>query len=179
VNLLAWGSIGFDQIGRFLHLSSLVTSAEYREGYGVLALASHLGVGRSPAGVAMVLLAVCAAAGCVLAGRRARDQQALTFAVALMLLASAVVWSHYFVLLLVPLALSYPQLNGLWLALLALWLCPAHGTAGWQAAIAWVLVGGTLTALANPSRTEPAMRALRGATSRASGRGVPEVSRAH
>jgi glycosyl transferase family 87 len=179
VNLLAWGAIGVREVGRFLHLSSVVTSAEFRQGYGVLALASHLGVGRGPAGAAMVLLAVAAAAGCVIAGRRGRERDALTLAVAVMLLASAVVWTHYFVLALVPLALAYPRLSGAWVALLALWLCPAHGATGWEVIVAWVVVGGVLAAAVSPRRAAVAASALRSGPARALRRRMPEVGRAH
>jgi hypothetical protein len=179
VNLLAWSTIGVREVGRFLHLTSVVTSAEFRQGYGVLALASHLGVGRGPAEAVMVLLAAAAAAACVTAGRRGREREALALAVAAMLLASAVVWSHYFVLALVPLALAYPRLSGAWVALLVLWLCPAHGATGWEVIAAWVIVGGILAAAVSPRGATAAASALRAGTARVLRRLDPQVGRAH
>ena len=53
----------------------------------------------------------------------------MILAVALMLVASPLVWSHYFVLLLVPLALARPRLDAVWFAAVAMWICPPSTTA--------------------------------------------------
>jgi len=64
-------------------------------------------------------------------------RRSLTLAIAASLVLSPIVWLHYFVLLVVPLALARPRLSALWFAPLALWVCP--GTAGqvraWHIAI--------------------------------------------
>jgi alpha-1,2-mannosyltransferase len=53
--------------------------------------------------------------------RRDGDRLALTAAVAAALLLSPIVWIHYFVLLLVPVALARPRLSGLWFVPTVLW----------------------------------------------------------
>ena len=50
----------------------------------------------------------------------ARDLRSLTLTLAAALALTPVVWNHYFVLLLIPVAISRPHLSGLWLAPIAL-----------------------------------------------------------
>jgi alpha-1,2-mannosyltransferase len=143
LNLLAWGVVGFNQVSTYTHLAGEDTRALWRGGYSLLALAHHLGLGR---GAGYVLLALAAAALVVAILRqglvRQRERQAFVLAVALMLVASPLVWIHYFVLLLVPLAIARPRFGALWVVPVAMWfLPPATSVAGWQFALAWVLVG--------------------------------------
>jgi len=57
-------------------------------------------------------------------GRRGGDATALTVALLAALLASPIVWMHYYVLLVVPIALARPRLSGLWLLPLLYWASP-------------------------------------------------------
>jgi alpha-1,2-mannosyltransferase len=140
-NLLAWGLVGFDEIHAYLRLSGQVTDALYRGGYSMLAVAHHLGFGRGAGKV--LLLAVSAAVGGALIYKGAvkRDERAaLTLAVALMLVASPLVWSHYFALLVIPVALSRPRLGWLWALPVLMWPLPPSTTVlGWQEAEAWAI----------------------------------------
>jgi len=70
-----------------------------------------------------------------------------------MLVASPVVWNHYFALLIVPLAILRPRLRIEWAIPLALWLCPATGVTGWQAGLAALVTGSTVLLLARESKT--------------------------
>lgn len=54
-------------------------------------------------------------------------RRSLPLAVGAALALSPIVWNHYFLLLLVPLALAYPRLSPAWFAPLALWVCPGLG----------------------------------------------------
>jgi hypothetical protein len=141
VNLLAWGIVGFDEIHAYLRLSAQVTDALWRGGYSMLAVAHHLGFGR---GVGEVLLvAVSAAVGVALIYKgfvKRQDREAMALAVALMLVASPLVWVHYFVLLLVPIALARSRFGVIWVAPIAMWaLPPATTVAGWELALAWAV----------------------------------------
>jgi hypothetical protein len=136
INALAWWVLGFDEISRYLRISSDVTSALERTGYGVIALCLRAGAAVSLASAVMYLLAALVALLCVWIGRRGREEAALTVAVTLMLVASPLVWNHYFALLIVPLAILRPRVDALWLVPLVLWLCPATHVAEWQALIA-------------------------------------------
>jgi len=64
----------------------------------------------------------------VLARRRDGDRLSLGAAIAAALLLSPIVWLHYFVLLLVPLALARPRLSAAWILLpLPFWFATANG----------------------------------------------------
>lgn len=139
LNLVAWGIVGFSRFHAYMHLDSVVVDAMWRNGYGVLAVAGHLGLGR---GVGeLLLLAVSAVLGltAVRVGRHGREKDALTLAVALMLVASPLVWNHYFVLLLVPVALAKPRLSWVWGAPLLMWVCFRQTAALWQIALLWAV----------------------------------------
>ena len=77
-----------------------------------------------PGGAARVLVAIFAAALLVLAWRAADgaegDRRALTLALAAGVVATPILWLHYLVLLVVPIALARPRLSALWFAPLAL-----------------------------------------------------------
>jgi hypothetical protein len=66
------------------------------------------------------------------------------------------VWSHYFVLLLVPLALARPTFAWVWLLPLGMWVCPPSYTAtGPEVGVAWMITAVCLTAAlrdASPGR---------------------------
>jgi hypothetical protein len=71
--------------------------------------------------LAVVLAVVAAARG------NDGDRRSLSVAVVGALLITPVLWLHYLVLLLVPIALARPRLSALWFAPLAFWVTPlAH-----------------------------------------------------
>jgi hypothetical protein len=78
-------------------------------------------------------------------------------ALTLSLLATPVVWIHYFVLLLVPLAIMRPRLSGAWLLPLALFACPVTSPMLWQL----VLTLGVLALLVAVLLRRPAPAAVR------------------
>jgi hypothetical protein len=67
--------------------------------------------------------------------------------VATCLLATPIIWLHYFALLLVPLALVRPRLAPIWFAPLLLLAFPASEPRPWQI-VATLVLGGVLTAVA-------------------------------
>jgi hypothetical protein len=81
----------------------------------------------------LVVLAVSLAA-------RGADGERRSFAVAVLgsLVATPVLWLHYFALLFVPIALYRPRLSGLWFVPLVLWVTPAGHSEGslWKIALA-------------------------------------------
>jgi alpha-1,2-mannosyltransferase len=152
INLVVWWIVGFDQIHAYLRLSGQVTDALWRGGYSMLAVAHHLGLGRG-AGEAMLLaVSAAVAAALIYKGAVKRDERAaLTLAVALMLVASPLVWSHYFALVLVPLAIYRPRLGWLWALPVLMWACPpSTGVRGWQEWLAWGVVACCFVACLRP-----------------------------
>jgi hypothetical protein len=138
LSLFAWSVVGFGQIHTFLRASSQDASQYWHDGYSVTALVHYLGGGRGLGELVML----AAGAGLCLAiarlGWRGHERQALTATIVLMLVASPIVWSHYFIVLLVPLAISRPRLSPVWAAPVLMWVCPqSTSVVGWQAAVAW------------------------------------------
>lgn len=80
------------------------------------------GLSSSAASAVVVVLGALLVVGILWLGRQADgDRLALTAAIAAALLLSPIVWIHYFVLLLVPVALARPRLSGLWFMPMVLW----------------------------------------------------------
>jgi len=156
LNLLAWGLVGFNEVSTFLHLSSEDATALWRQGYSLLAVAHHLGLGHSGGEALLLLASVAAAAVLVYLGAvKRRERDAMVLAVLLMVLASPLVWAHYFVLLLVPLALYRPRLSVAWLLPILMWpIPPRQPVHGWDEALAWgVAAACVAVALRRPEQT--------------------------
>ncbi|MEA2218400.1 MAG: alpha,2-mannosyltransferase [Solirubrobacteraceae bacterium] len=134
INVVAWGVLGFDEIGRYRRLLHALADQREDLGYSVVSVALREGLAHGPSYVLAFALAGAAAAACMRAGRRGREHGALALAVLVCLLATPIVQLHYFALLLVPLALARPRLGVAWLLPLALWAC--SGGLAWQAILA-------------------------------------------
>jgi alpha-1,2-mannosyltransferase len=142
-----WVAIGFAGLSSYPHLLRVLSRVEAVESY------SLAGLFRVTGGGALALTAASAAlvAAAVLWTARGRDgdRRALAVAVAGSVLATPVLWLHYFVLLFVPLALYRPRLSALWFAPLAFWVTPVAHSGGsvWRTAFALVLAA-TIAGLA-------------------------------
>jgi hypothetical protein len=146
INLLAWAVLGFDQIGRYMKLMAALTKIQEKRGFSVLALALGHGVGR-PAAYALALsIAAAVGAACVVLGRRGRDRPAFALGIVTCLLATPIIWLHYFALLVIPVALVRPRLAPIWFAPLLL-LFPASEPHPWQVVVT-LAVAGALTIFA-------------------------------
>jgi glycosyl transferase family 87 len=119
-----WAAIGFAGLREYPALLGSLASSQQADGYAPVSLGLALGL-PSTAARALALVVGFALLGLALArGRRpGGDRTAFTLAVAASLALSPVVWLHYFVLLLVPIALARPRFTPLWLAPVALWAC--------------------------------------------------------
>jgi hypothetical protein len=118
--LLSWAAIGFAGIGDYPGLLRHLANDESTSSYSVVALGvrAHMPLVAARVVAVLVTLALLAAAAWVARdeGRAARDRDVatLTLTLAAALAASPIVWVHYFLLLLVPLALTRPRLSLLW-----------------------------------------------------------------
>jgi hypothetical protein len=160
-NGIAWAVLGFDQVRLFLKTSSYFASLISQQAYGLISLAMGLHASHRLGIAIAVAVSTSLAAACVIAGRRGRDYAALVLAVVLMLSASPIVWSHYFALLIVPLAIACPRLAPAWGLQLVLWLCPVGGPFVWQRLTAVGVVALTTYLLLH--RTEASAAALQSA----------------
>jgi hypothetical protein len=119
--VLPWAVIAFAGIGDYPRLLRRLADDEATSSYSVIALAVRAHLPESAGVILSVVVAAALLTGAALAARRTglstgdRDGVVLTLALAAALAASPIVWLHYFLLLLVPLALTAPRLSVLWL----------------------------------------------------------------
>jgi hypothetical protein len=123
--LLPWAPLGFDGLRSYPGLLRHLADDEASSSYSLVAIGVRLHL---PEAAATVLSLAVAAGFLALAARvarhgsrqpRERDIATLTLVLAAALAASPIVWVHYFLLLLVPLALTRPRLSPLWFVPLA------------------------------------------------------------
>jgi alpha-1,2-mannosyltransferase len=146
--LAGWAAIGFAGFRSYPRLLQVLTKLEAGNSYSPIALFRLSGT--SATALSLVLVAAVAI-GVALASRAADgDRRAFAVAVLGALVATPVLWMHYFVLLLVPIALYRPRLSAVWFAPLVLWLTPTTHSHGdrWRICLALcvllVVAAGTL-----------------------------------
>lgn len=159
VTLAAWAVIGFAGLRDYAHLLRILTDVEQAKGFSPIALGLSLGLSQGWArGLALLLGGLALAGVFVLARRPDGDRLALTAALGAALLLSPIVWLHYFVVLLVPLAISRPRFSPLWLLPLPLWFTGTEGQSGGSAGL--ILLGlvtaAAMLALSAAERPAPA-----------------------
>jgi alpha-1,2-mannosyltransferase len=121
--LVSWAAIGFSGLADYPDLLRRLSDIEAENSYSAYAILVALGLDGGPA---RVLAAGLAAVLLVLAWRAAAtggvegDRRALTLTLAAGVVATPILWLHYLVLLVVPIALARPRLSALWFAPLAL-----------------------------------------------------------
>jgi hypothetical protein len=130
---VTWGIIGFDGLRDYPHRLRWVAGIEQDKSYSPFAFLRLLGLSPGAARLAVLALTI-AALGAVAALARAKDGDRRSFAVALGtgLIASPIVWMHYLVLLVVPMAIYRPRFGAAWVVPLAFWYLPGqenHGSA--------------------------------------------------
>jgi alpha-1,2-mannosyltransferase len=160
VNAIAWATLGFNELHRYTQLLHALTVAEGRRGYSVVALALHQGVGRQTGYAIALALAGIALAACVAIGRRGNHEAALALAVAASLIATPLLWLHYFALLLVPLAIARPRLRWVWVLPLLTFMYPVVRPASWQVIVALAVACAVVASVV----VEPRAPRLRTAT---------------
>jgi hypothetical protein len=134
-----WAAIGFAGFTAYPHLLRLLTRLEAHKSFSIVALFKLSG----PAATALSVVLAAAVVVAVAAAARSEDGERRAFAVAVLgaLIATPVVWMHYFALLFVPIALYRPRLSAVWLVPLALWLAPSTYSEG----VTWRILLGLAT----------------------------------
>jgi hypothetical protein len=131
--LASWAAIGFDGLGNYPRLLRKLTDLEASHSYSAYAILRTIGI---PSVVASALVLVAGVGFLLLAWRAAhaessafeQDRRSLILTLAAALVLTPILWLHYLVLLLVPIALARPRLSLLWLAPVAL---AAFDTRNW------------------------------------------------
>ena len=155
----AWALIGFDGLTGYPDLLRRLSEIQSDRSYSIVGMASTAGLGDVVGQALTLLVGGGLLIGCVLFARRADDQRSFTCAVAATLALSPIVWLHYLVVLLVPMAIARPRFSLLWLLPVLLWGSPRPGYAeGFQTFMPAVAVGILVTVLlARPSRALPVL----------------------
>lgn len=156
---LGWAAIGFAGLADYPRMLGDLSFVS--EDVGTSPVAALIAVGFSAAAaktVAILLGAAVLAYAWRLARRPGGDRGAFGLAVLAALLASPVVWPHYYALVFVPIALVAPRLSGLWFVPLLVDIRPLAQTGGrpWVIGlylIVLAVVGWTAAALRGPDVT--------------------------
>jgi alpha-1,2-mannosyltransferase len=131
-----WAAIGFAGFDAYPHLLHLLSELESQKSFSVVALLKLSGTGATTVSVVLVAAVVAA----VVATSRAEDGERQAFAISVLgaLLATPVVWTHYYTLLFAPIALYRPRFSAVWLAPMALWIAPSTYSEG----VSWKILAG-------------------------------------
>jgi alpha-1,2-mannosyltransferase len=129
VTIASWAVIGFAGFTGYPDLVRRLSEIQSENSYSIVGMASEAGlepwVGRALTLVVGAVLLL----GCLEFARRADEARAFTCAVAATLAISPIVWLHYLVVLLVPMAILRPRFSALWLLPVLLWVSPKPGYA--------------------------------------------------
>ena len=162
VTLTAWAAIGFDGLTGYPDLLRRLSEIQSENSYSLVGVADTLGLPEWVGRAAMLLTGGALLACCVVFARRGDDFRSFTAALGATLALSPIVWLHYLVVLLVPMAIARPRFSALWLLPVLLWTSPKPGHAdGLQtfppAIVAAILLVVLLTRPSpRPERAEPA-----------------------
>ena len=140
----SWAVIGFDGMADYPALLRKLSDVEAENSYSAYAILVTLGL---PSTLARLVVAAAALGLLALGWRAARgggadgDRRALTFALAAGVVLTPILWLHYLVLLVVPIALARPRLSALWFVPLAMTVFELLDLyRGWPRGDGWALL---------------------------------------
>jgi hypothetical protein len=154
---LGWAMIGFAGFGEYPRLLTVLSDAEQGRGYSLVSAGLWLGLGPAAARALAVAAGAALLGFCWREGRRGFDERSLALALAAALALSPIVWLHYFVLLLVPIAIARRTFGAIWLIPALFWITPfeEHFAQHWRIA-AGIAVAALALAAAARAATRPA-----------------------
>ena len=135
--VLSWAAIGFAGLVDYPRLLLVLSGVEQAWSYSPVAAVLGLGFSATAARIVAGTLGLALLVRCARDARRGDDARALTAALAASLVLTPIVWPHYFVLLLVPIALARRSFGWLWLMPVLFWGTPfeQHHGQDWRIAI--------------------------------------------
>lgn len=152
VNVLTWSVLGFGELPRYLHVLHAFERAGERRAYSLVSLALHLGASITAATVLSFAIVLLLAAACFVSGRKARDEVSFSVCIATALLATPIIWLHYFAVLLVPLAIARPRFSPVWLLPIVLLVCPPTSPSIWQIGLGLSVATAVMLPALSPMR---------------------------
>ena len=123
----SWAAIGFKGLSGYPSLLRTLTSYEETLSYSVSGALRVVGFPVFPARAVALLLTLLLCLLCLHFGRRGDERRALAAAVLAALAGTPILWQHYLVLLLVPLAVRRTRLSIGWFVPVLLWISPHIG----------------------------------------------------
>ena len=129
LTIAAWAAIGFDGLLEYPDLLRRLSEIQSDRSYSIVGMATTLGAGEAAGRAVALAVGIALLAGCVVFARRGDEPRSFTCAVAATLALSPIVWLHYLVVLLVPLAIARPRFSLIWLLPVLLWVSPRPGYA--------------------------------------------------
>jgi hypothetical protein len=137
---LLWALTDLDGLRHYPTTVRVLNDVQRWKSYSPQSLAISLHLGARAGEITTAVIAVTGIGLMVwLARRPDGDRRTFSAGIALALLTTPILWSHYLVLLLVPIALLRPRLSRLWLLPVALWVTPGTDVIGSSWRIAAVL----------------------------------------
>ena len=138
-----WALLDLHGLQEYPTTLRVLDQVERWSSYSVETLAISAGTSAGVAHLVALLTALAGIAGIV--ALRKDDRAALTAAIAVALLATPILWLHYLILLVVPIALARPVLAPLWALPAALWVShtPESNGALWRILIALLVIAAT------------------------------------
>ncbi len=155
---LGWALIGFAGLADYPKLLRVLADGEQGRGYSLVSAGLAAGLSPAVARAAALALGAGLLAACWREGRRGRDERSLALALAAALALSPIVWLHYFVLLLVPIALARRTFGAIWLIPALFWITPYEENFGahWRIAAGIAVAALALGAAARTRAYDPA-----------------------
>lgn len=147
-----WAPLHFQGLSAYPGLLRAEDRFQAPHSYTVSALGERLGLGPSASVAAMLLIAALAIAVTVREGRRGHDSLSFAAAVTAALMASPIVWLHYFVLLAAVVAVRQQRLAIGWAIPVLLLPCPVTNGSLWQIALALSVPPALLFAVSRRTR---------------------------
>lgn len=129
VTLGAWAAIGFDGLAGYPDLLRRLSEIQSERSYSIVGMVATAGLGDAVGQAVTLVVGGALLVWCVGFARRDDEVRSFTCAVAATLALSPILWLHYLVLLLVPLAIARPRFSLIWLLPVLLWISPRPGYA--------------------------------------------------
>jgi glycosyl transferase family 87 len=153
--LIPWAALGFRDFAEYPHVLRLLVSNELPTSFSTRALAEMLGFAQA----ALALQLICVVAVFALARRQEGDRRAFSAAIFAALALSPLVWIHYYLLLIVPIAIASRRLRAIWLLpVLAFWPFPDNLYSVWPVLlVSLAMVGVGVLTLRTPRPEQPTL----------------------
>jgi alpha-1,2-mannosyltransferase len=161
--LALWAAIDPGGMRRYPETVRLLNDVQRWKSYSVQSLLISLHLSGSTSELAAGAVALGVVAALVLLRRRG-DEATFAAAIVSALIATPILWNHYLVLLIAPIALARPRLAPLWLLPVVLWATPHPESVGvaWRIVLVLAVIAGVALQTLRRSSARPLTEGLAG-----------------